>query len=346
MYAELWISRPHVDTRFCEPRLHDAPDFALLLNRIARSGNHQWFQADILHPALLVGISPNRDTYHIHPLHDLAFAVQFHLNAHLENWRRANKKPDPPIEPGDGLHGLLGDDFEVGRSGQLDTESVLSSSSVPQILCPPWMVLFGILYESGRDGHLTIVAHIPYAPVGQNLLELDHESTHYVSCVVDRISLPGIMDDPDIHPSPASTSESPYLANFRAAMCLLTLKRHALFMADAWEKTIWPDPITIQIDSIEDGHIGPLRDVSELSGQYGLALSWKSGEGSEGDDSESSGEKGDPQSFLYEALRSEVMESTWKVISWLRGSEEGAREEVEKHVDVVWKTLQDRERGS
>ncbi|EIM86337.1 uncharacterized protein STEHIDRAFT_111815 [Stereum hirsutum FP-91666 SS1] len=310
------------------------PGFALFLNRMARSRSRPWFQTDILHPALIIGIdgkghgNVNR---HQNPLHDLALTVRSHLNAHLENWRRPWPKP-ASVNLGDEQYESLDDeqyeylddehqDFPVDDCNHYIS---FSPSPLEQKSCPPWMIMFGIVYDSGRDGHLTIVAHIPHAPAGEDLIDLDNNTTHYVSCVIDRISIPGIMNATDIQATIPSTFESPYLANLRAVMCLLTLKRHAVVMANAWEKTMWPDKIVENIDLIEDKHLPPLRTASE-SGEDGIDVVVVRSKGDSGEGSaygEGSTlyplEKDDPPEHISAAHREEIEKSVRKVESWMR----------------------------
>lgn len=337
-YSKSCISRPSVDSKLFpdisntgSPREENAPDFALLLNRVPRSRRRPWFQSDIYHPALLVGINASnheRTGYKTNPIHDLAMAIQFHLDAHLNNWRR--------IE--------LGSQRYSDDDGRNEQYIPPPPSPMKRDLCSPWMVLFGILYESGRDGHLTIVAHIPYAPVGQRLLELNDQTTCYVSCIVDRIPLPGIMNTPDVDPFTDSTLESPLLSNFRAAICLFTLKRHALVMADAWEKTLRPRKIGRQKKSIEDEHLGSSLNADESSGKESdeSELSQRSKEGnkkSSTQDNESDYswdyEDDEDPNYRSEELRAEMRKSIRYVGSWLGLTPE----EVEVHrlntVDLV-----------
>lgn len=163
---------------------------------------------------------------------DLAAFVQPSLDSHLMNWR--------------------------ARQAEDDNLTVI----------PRWMMMFGILYHGGPNGHLTLVAHIPYFNPGVNLSQTDKaDSFSYISCVVDRIPVPGILH------ATKQGKESPYVANFRAAMALLTLKRHAFVMADAWENGGWHrwsqeiiEENTVEIPSSDDD-----EDLTTDKGELGAA---------------------------------------------------------------------------
>lgn len=176
----------------------------MLLNRIARSEyTSTWFQADDLHPALILGKRRASSSYSGVPPHppsqiifdsdddlaDLARLVEPHLNAHVLNWRI-----------------LCEQDPDAHRTH-----------------LPPWLMSFGLLYHGDMNGHLSIVAHIPYLDETVQPLDAvsDSPSYSFVSCVVDTIPLPGIASESNTEDHPSSP-ESPYLANFRAAIALLT----------------------------------------------------------------------------------------------------------------------------
>lgn len=81
--------------------------------------------------------------------------------------------------------------------GRLSSFSAASSPSTQgESTHPPRMVLFGTLYDGGREGHLAIVAHTPYSRAGRRLIDLDDEATYCIACIVDRMILPGIMGVP------------------------------------------------------------------------------------------------------------------------------------------------------
>lgn len=157
---------------------------------------------------------------------DLARLAQPHLDAHVSNWRvLCERNPD---------------------------------NHRPHL--PPGLVLFGLLYHGDMNGHLSIVAHIPYLDHATQPPDAASPSWSFVSCVVDTIPLLGIASDAEEH---SSSPESPYLANFRAAIALLTLKRHAFVSADAWEKAMHSELIEDAIADDEHINFGSIPAVSD-----------------------------------------------------------------------------------
>ncbi|ETW82347.1 hypothetical protein HETIRDRAFT_418191 [Heterobasidion irregulare TC 32-1] len=210
-------------------------------------------KATLLEPALLVGMKgPSPWPSHIssHPVsstipptsmdlkvRDLSQVIQPSLDTHLLNWClrcEQNVQAKVPLP-------------------------FVSSSSLP-----PCFMIFGILYDA--DG-LVIVAHIPY-PAASPAMATTSDCTlsyAYLSCIVDRIPMTG-ADRPS---SLDASTESLILANFRAALALSSLQRHAFMMLTLWERVEWPTAIVDVFAALsgsgksEDGSGSQYYDYSE-----------------------------------------------------------------------------------
>lgn len=221
---------------FRNPNPKLSVDFALVLDTISRSvdwklqPSKQWFQSDLTHPILLLGTRRDMSQSIGSALRDLATLVEPHLHAHIVNWHLRLK------------------------------QTASANAPTPPAL-PRWLFMLGFLYHGGSgNGGITIVAHIPY------ITNAGHEPStrgtySYLSLVVDHISLPGLAH----HPNAASDNDDnpAVICNIRAAFALLSLKRHAVRLADAWEGVQWPKFLYEIQSGIEREHVGSLPSYSQ-----------------------------------------------------------------------------------
>lgn len=113
--------------------------------------------------------------------------------------------------------------------------------------------MFGFIYDAGEGGSLTIVAHIPFVSTPPSTPA--DPSFRFLSLIVDRIELPGLAgtmtETAGLHTNHTLPTDT--ISNLRATAALLTLKRHALRLLDAWEGVKWPatmcNPGTEEIDA-------------------------------------------------------------------------------------------------
>lgn len=200
--------------------------------------SERWFQSDLTHPILLLGIRRDLSQSIGTALRDLASLVEPHLHAHIVNWHLRSEQTATSKSP----------DSETGAPPTL----------------PPWLVMFGLLYRGGPgEGSITIVAHIPYmANAGEE--PSARRIFSYLALVVDHISLPGLAHQPQPSVvSPDNDDDSPVICNIRAALALLSLKQHAVRLANAWEGVQWPQFVYEIYSDIEREHLGSLGSPSE-----------------------------------------------------------------------------------
>ncbi|THH15532.1 hypothetical protein EW146_g4955 [Bondarzewia mesenterica] len=224
-------------------------DFALLLNPIASyPPKCRDMKASILHPALLLGmkgpapwppfpvsISQPASSFDClsRKLRDLSQLTQPNLMTHILNWhlrcKHVTRWPGSPSLP-------------------------------PYDCLPAWFMQFGILYDAE---YLTIIAHVPFLPalpLSQTKRPVASNSISprfsYLSCVVDRIPLAGVARSELV----STNMEPPILSNFRAALALFSLQKHAFMMAALWEGVTWP---VLTAEALaESNSVAPSRTTS------------------------------------------------------------------------------------
>ncbi|ETW76950.1 hypothetical protein HETIRDRAFT_328125 [Heterobasidion irregulare TC 32-1] len=191
-------------------------------------------KANFIHPALLIGIKgPARwpaqvslsDSASIpssmeQTLHDLTQRVEPNLIALLMNWH---------YQCDQNIRGI-------------------GIPSLPSYRCiPPWFMQFGLIY----DAHgLVIVAHIPFSIPPSATSKSISAPLSFLSCIIDRLPIHGLLD---VLPSSIS-HESRILGNFRAALALSCLQRHAFVMSAIMDGVNWPSSIAQDdFEEVEDG---------------------------------------------------------------------------------------------
>lgn len=214
----------------------------------------RWFQSDLSHPMLLLGIRRDTSQSVDSALRDLASLVEPHLQAHILNWHLRSKQTASSERTASSEH-------------DANSEQAASSDPLGPPTLPSWLVMFGFLYRGGTgDGSITIVAHIPY--ITNEGQDPDIRRTYsYLSLIVDHIPLPGLAHQPD--PSDTSSEHddnSPVICNIRAALALLSLKLHAVRLADAWEGVQWPPFVYEMHSDAERERLGSFKSPSERYG--------------------------------------------------------------------------------